>query len=129
MTPLQLLLGIQKSTPLIQAVLKNISHNLTPIRNREVDRERVTEKLFARSENTYGVNRRRRDNINYWPGDFVLMHRDFQMHISKSDYVFLGPYEFGNCSENGRYDIKKVGTNIMTKVAKEQLRRDAYRVI
>ncbi|KAK9886229.1 hypothetical protein WA026_015748 [Henosepilachna vigintioctopunctata] len=93
-------LGIRKSTPLIQAVLKNISQNLTPIRNREVDRERFTAKLLDRSENTNGVNRRRRDNINYSPGDFLLMHLDSQMHISKSDYEFLGLYEVVNCLEN-----------------------------
>ncbi|KAK9876337.1 hypothetical protein WA026_012645 [Henosepilachna vigintioctopunctata] len=51
------------------------------------------------------------------------MHQDSQMHIRKSDYEFLGHYEIVYCLENGRYDIKKVGTNIMTKAAKEQLRR------
>ncbi|KAK9881243.1 hypothetical protein WA026_015361 [Henosepilachna vigintioctopunctata] len=107
------------STPLIQAVLINISQDLTPIRNREEDRERFTEKLFARCENTNVVKRReKRDNIYYSPRDFVLMHRDSQMHISKSDHEFLGPYEVVNCLEKGRYDIK----NIMTKAAKGQLR-------
>ncbi|CAH2008163.1 unnamed protein product [Acanthoscelides obtectus] len=50
------------------------------------------------------------------------MHRDSQMHISKGDYEFLGPYEVVKCLENGRYKIKKVETTIITNAAKEQLR-------
>ncbi|XP_044764519.1 uncharacterized protein LOC123321080 [Coccinella septempunctata] len=121
-TPLQLLLGIQSSTPLIQALLKNVSKDLSSIRNRDLDRQRVAEKLSS-TRDLNDVNKRRRDNVQYSPGDFVLMHRDSQMHISKSDYEFLGPYEVVNCLDNGRYEIKKVGTNIVTKAAKEQLRR------
>ncbi|CAH2009908.1 unnamed protein product [Acanthoscelides obtectus] len=44
------------------------------------------------------------------------------MHISKSDDEFLGHYKEVKCLENGRYEIKKVGTTIITKAAKEQLR-------
>ncbi|XP_044766176.1 uncharacterized protein LOC123322299 [Coccinella septempunctata] len=121
-TPLQLLLGIQSSTPLIQALLKNVSKDLSSIRNQDLDRRRVAEKLSS-TRDLNDVNKRRRDNVQYSPGDFVLMHRDSQMHISKSDYEFLGPYEVVNCLDNGRYEIKKVGTNIVTKAAKEQLRR------
>lgn len=43
------------------------------------------------------------------------MRRNSQIHISKSDYKFLGPYEIVKCLKNGRYDIKKIGTNIVTK--------------
>ncbi|CAH1956547.1 unnamed protein product [Acanthoscelides obtectus] len=42
--------------------------------------------------------------------------------LSKIDYEFLGPYEVVKCLENERYEIKKVGTTIIIKAAKEQLR-------
>lgn len=55
------------------------------------------------------VNKRRRGNVNYSPNDFVLMHRDSHMHISKSDYKFLGLYEVVKSLQNGRYEIEKLG--------------------
>ncbi|CAH1964857.1 unnamed protein product [Acanthoscelides obtectus] len=119
-TPLQLLLGIRSSTPMVQAVLKDVSKDLTPLRNRDLDRQRLANRLFvAQDSNT---EQKRRDKVQFSVGDFVLMHRDSQMPISTSDYEFLGPYEVIKCLENGRYEIKKVGTTIVTKAAKEQLR-------
>jgi len=41
MSPMQLLLGIKRSTPLLQAVLKNLSQEVGPLRDRELDRRRV----------------------------------------------------------------------------------------
>lgn len=122
LTSLLLLLSIQSSTPLKQVLLKNVSKDLVPKRNRHLDRQRcVAETLFL-TRDTIDFNRKTRDYFQYSPGDFVLMHRDFQMHISKSDYEFHGPYEVMNCLKKGRYEIKKVGTNVVTKAAKEQLR-------
>jgi hypothetical protein len=36
-TPLQALIGIDATTPLIQAALNDLSHDLTPVRNLELD--------------------------------------------------------------------------------------------
>lgn len=85
---IQLVLGIRSSIPLIQAVLKNVSADLTLIRNRSLDRQRVAQKLSS-TRVPDDVNRKRKDTVKFNLGDFVLMHRDSQMHISKSDYEFL----------------------------------------
>ena len=121
-TPLQLLLGIQQSTPLIQSLLTDLAPDLTPVRNRTLDRERVAEAL-NRGVTELSINKRRRDTITFGIGDFVLMHRDSKMHASKTNYEFMGPYEVLACLPNERYELKKVGSNITTKAAKEQLRR------
>lgn len=66
-----------------------------------------------------GVNRKRRDHVQYRPGELVLMHRDSHMHIRKSKYEHLGPDEVSICLNYGRYEIKKVGTSVITKAAKD----------
>ena len=102
-TPLQLLLGIRSATPLIQAILRKISPDLKPIRDRKLDRERVALKLFPEQSCMQEANRKRRNTMH------VLMHRDSNMHDNKTDYEFLGPYEIVKCLVNGRYEIQKVG--------------------
>ena len=106
---------------MINATLKDLSPDLAPIRNRELDRQRVAERLSTTLAFD-GVNTKRRDTAKYSLGDFVLIHRDSEMHKTKSDYEFMGPYEITRCFENGRYELKKVGSNVVTKAAKEQLR-------
>lgn len=121
-TPLRALIGIDGSTPLIQSLLKNISTDLQPVRNIELDRNRVRESLKATAQNYVKANEKRRNNCNYKIGDFVLMHRDDQMHQSKLKYEFQGPYEIVAITPEGRYEIRRVGKSLITKAAKEQLR-------
>lgn len=85
-----------------------------------MDRERVG-KALANTNDFFSVNAKRRDNINYSPRDFVLVHRDSQMHISNIDYEFLGPYEVLKVLGR-RYELKNVGSNMITKAAKKQMR-------
>lgn len=99
-----------------------MSKDVAPVRNRELDRKRVAERL-SRTPNFEGINRKRRYHVQYRLGDFVLMHRDSQMHISKIKYKYLEPYEVLTCSDNGRYEIKKAGASVTTMAAKKQLRR------
>lgn len=54
--------------------------------------------------------------------DFVVMHRDSEMHKNKLAYAFLGLYEVIRSMVSHRLVLKKVGSNVVTKAAKEQLR-------
>ncbi|BES94514.1 Hypothetical Protein NTJ_07326 [Nesidiocoris tenuis] len=121
LTPLQLLIGVNSSTPLIQAVIKDLGTDVTPVRNRQLDRERVARKLNDGSGPS-DMNSKRRNSVEFSPGDFVLVHRDSTMHNSKFNYTYLGPYEVITCLPRGRYELKKVGSSVRTKAAKEQLR-------
>jgi len=111
MSSKQLLLGIKRSISLIQAILKNLSHNLGPIHNRELDRFQVVDTLGLEAF-----------NVEILVDDFVVMHCDFEMHNHKLAYEFLGLYEVIYILIGGRFQLKKIGSNIVTKVAKKQLR-------
>jgi len=50
------------------------------------------------------------------------MYRDSEMHKNKLAYEFLGPYVVICILAGDRFQLKKVGSNIVTKAAKEQLR-------
>jgi hypothetical protein len=123
MTPLQALLGIRASTPLVQSMVQNLTDDVRPIRNINADRELVRKALKENSPNLSAVNTRRRNTARYNVGDVVLMHRDSTMHKSKQEYQFLRPYEIISVTPEGRFDIRRFGRNaIITKAAKEQLR-------
>jgi len=125
MTPLQALIGIKSSTPLIQSLVKDLSHDLQPVRNLELDRKRVRAELEKGSVRTQEkLNAKRRDQIEYKVGDFVLLHRDSRLHASKINFEFIGPYEIMNITDEGRYELKRlgVGQHKIVKAAKEQLR-------
>lgn len=64
--------------------------DLTPIRNNNLDRKGVAEKLST-TRDMDKVNKTRQYNRQYFSGKFVLMHHYSQMHISLSDYEFLDP--------------------------------------
>lgn len=70
------------------------------------------------------ANKKRRDNVQYSVGDFVLLHRASKLHASKTNFEFLGPYEIIKITKEGRYELKRVGKgkNQIIKAAKEQLR-------
>uniref|UniRef100_A0A0A9X1Z8 RNA-directed DNA polymerase n=1 Tax=Lygus hesperus TaxID=30085 RepID=A0A0A9X1Z8_LYGHE len=121
-TPLQLLIGVNTSTPLLQSLLRNLDSDLSTVRNRRLDRERVA-RLMNSAQDSSDVNSKRRDTQEFAVGNFVLMHKDKTLHNSKLNYTFLGPYEVISCLPRGRYGLKKVGTRFVTKAAKEQLRR------
>lgn len=124
-SPLQVLIGINTTTPLIQAVLDDLSKDLTPVRNLEIDRQRVRERLQAKaSTNIAELNKKRRDTVEFKVGDHVLLHRASKLHASKSNFEFMGPYRIVNVTNEGRYELKRVGTgrHKIVKAAKEQLR-------
>lgn len=82
-----------------------------------MDRQREADKLNSGNMNYNKVNQR--DTLQYSVGNFVLRHRNSQMHISKSEYNFLAAYEILMCLSNDRcYEIRKV----VTKASNEQLR-------
>nr|CAI5850717.1 unnamed protein product [Callosobruchus analis] len=60
----KLLLGIRGSTPMIQELLKSAAKDLTPLRNRDVDRQRLAERLNM-APNYDGINKRRRIVSNF----------------------------------------------------------------
>jgi hypothetical protein len=122
MTPLQALLGIRASTPLVQSMVQNLTDDVRPIRNINADRELVRKALKENSPNLSAVNTRRRNTARYNVGDVVLMHRDSTMHKSKQEYKFMGPYEIISVTPEGRFEIRRLGRNAITKAAKEQLR-------
>lgn len=122
-SPLQLLIGIEGATPLIQSLIKNLSTDLKPIRNLHIDRERVGRRLQEAAEKSSSANSKRRDTVTYSVGDFVLMHRDDKMHQSKMNYEFLGPYEVVSITKEGRYELRRIGKSLITKASKEQLRK------
>jgi hypothetical protein len=124
MTPLQILIGIDSSTPLIQAALNDLTPDLSPVRNMKLDRQRVAERLKPNVNDENKLNQKRRDNARYVVGNFVLLHRASKLHASKSDFEYMGPYEIVNITEEGRYDLRKLGPGRKTivKAAKEQLR-------
>jgi hypothetical protein len=122
MTPLQALLGIRASTPLVQSMVQNLTDDVRPIRNINADRELVRKALKENSPNLSAVNTRRRNTARYNVGDVVLMHRDSTMHKSKQEYEFMGPYEIISVTPEGRFEIRRLGRNAITKAAKEQLR-------
>jgi hypothetical protein len=124
LTPLQALIGIDATTPLIQAALNDLSHDLTPVRNLELDRRRMAERLRPNPETCEGLNKKRRDTVHYSVGDFVLLHRSSKLHTSKSAFELMGPYEVMNITDKGRYELKRVGPakKHFIKAAKEQLR-------
>lgn len=124
LTPLQALIGIKATTPLIQAALNDLSQDMSPIRNLDLDRKRLGERLQASDKVNDTLNMKRRNNKQYSVGDFVLLHRASKLHASKSKFEFLGPYEVINITDLGRYELRRVGPgkkNIV-KAAKEQLR-------
>lgn len=121
-SPLRALIGIEGSTPLIQSLLKNLDTDLQTIRNMELDRKRINEHLKVSTRSAIKANQRRRDNIKFAKGDFVLMHRDDKMHQGKLKYEFQGPFEVMGTTQEGRYELKRVGKSTITKAAKEQLR-------
>jgi hypothetical protein len=122
MTPLQALLGIRASTPLVQSMVQNLTDDVRPIRNINADRELVRKALKENSPNLSAVNTRRRNTARYNVGDVVLMHRDSTMYKSKQEYEFMGPYEIVSVTPEGRFEIRRLGRNAITKAAKEQLR-------
>jgi hypothetical protein len=124
MTPLQILIGIDSSTPLIQAALNDLTPDLSPVRNMKLDRQRVAERLKPNVNDENKLNQKRRDKARYVVGNFVLLHRASKLHASKSDFEYMGPYEIVNITEEGRYDLRKLGPGRKTivKAAKEQLR-------
>lgn len=122
MTPLQALLGITTSTPLVQSLVQHLAEDIRPIRNLKADREKVRKALDASGNSATTINAKRRDSIQFKVGDIVLMHRDSTMHKSKLLYEFMGPYEIISVTTEGRYEIRRLGKNAITKAAKEQLR-------
>lgn len=118
------MIGIETITLLIQAALNDLSQDLTPVRNLTADRQRVRERLQASSSSLGKLNKERRDNIKYSVGDFVLLHRASRLHVSKTNFEFLGPYEIRGITKEGRYELKRVGArkHKIIKAAKEQLR-------
>ncbi len=124
-TPMRALMGLETTTPLIQAVVNNLGQDVTPVRNLQVDRERVRERLQTQShEEIAALNTKRRDQVRYSVGDFVLLHRSSKMHASKTDFEYMGPYEIVHITNEGRYELKRVGArkHKIVKAAKEQLR-------
>lgn len=122
-TPLRALLGIDGATPLIQNLLKNLEVDLEPIRNRDLDRKRIHDQLSISQNRHISSNEKRRDSVTFKKGDFVLMHRDDKMHQGKLKYEFQGPFEVMDITEQGRYELKRVGKSTITKASKEQLRK------
>lgn len=122
-TPLKTLIGRESSTPLIQKVLEDLATDMQPIRNLNIDRQRVKSRLDEATNKPLQANKLRRNTLSFEKGDFVLMHRDEQMHKSKLKYEFQGPYEVVGITPEGRYELRRVGKQLITKAAKEQLRK------
>lgn len=122
MSPLQILIGIETSTPLIQSALTDLSKDLTPVRNLTLDRKRLAERLRPKQTQEDKINSSRSDSIQYSCGDFVLLYRASKMHASKTKFEYMGPYEVLGITAEGRYELKRVGKNKIVKAAKEQLR-------
>jgi hypothetical protein len=95
-------------------MVQNLTDDIRPIRNINADRELVRKALKENSPNLSAVNTRRRNNVQYNVGDVVLMHRDSIMHKSKQ-----GPYEIISVTPEGRFEIRRLGRNAITKAAKE----------
>lgn len=99
-----------------------MADDIRPVRNLKADRERVRRALDQNTPDLSKINAGRRNNLEFKVGDIVLMHRDSTMHKSKLNYEMLGPYEIVSITKHGRYEIKRLGKNLITKAAKEQLR-------
>ncbi|CAH2015095.1 unnamed protein product [Acanthoscelides obtectus] len=70
---------------MIQAVLKNVSMDLTPLRNRELDRQRLAERLSV-VQNCDNANKRRRDNVQFQsqhPTTIAFYRMDKHENINK----------------------------------------------
>lgn len=104
-TPLRALIGIDGATPLIQNLLNNLSTDLQPISDLKLDRMRISENLDLSTKDRLRTIEKRRNNQNFKIGDFVLMHRDDQMHQGKLSYEFQSPYEILNITPEGRYEM------------------------
>ncbi|CAH2018955.1 unnamed protein product [Acanthoscelides obtectus] len=63
-TPLQMLLGIRSSIPMIQAVVKDVSKDLAPLRNRDLDQQRLEKRLFV-AQNYNTVNKKEGTKSNF----------------------------------------------------------------
>lgn len=72
--------------------------------------------------NVQNANFKRRNPIQISVGDFIAMHRNSEMHKNKFPYEFLESYEVIRSMAGDWFELKKVGSNIVTKAAKEQLR-------
>lgn len=106
-TPLHLLLGIDQSIPLIREVVADLSTDLTPLRSREVDRQRVAERLAAVNRKTISqANSKRRDTFQVAVGDFVLLYRTSELHNSKLNFELLGPFEVIQALDHDRFLLK-----------------------
>jgi len=92
MSPMQLLLGIKRSTPLIQAVLKNLSRGLGPVCNRQLDRRQVAVILGSEAFNVENANSNRRYSMKISVDDLIVMHCDSDILENKLGFEFLGPY-------------------------------------
>nr|CAH7758035.1 unnamed protein product [Callosobruchus chinensis] len=86
----------------------------------KANRKRINDQA---SDAEIHANKKRRDTVEFVKGDFVLMHRDDKMHQGKLKYEFQGPFEVLGTTPEGRYELKRVGKNTITKAAKEQLRK------
>ncbi|CAG9762608.1 unnamed protein product [Ceutorhynchus assimilis] len=107
---------------LVRNLLKNLTDDSVPIRNLNLDRERVKSALDSNTKRDLRSNTKRRDTKVFQVGDFVLMHRDEKMHQGKLSYEFDGPFEVVGITPQQRYELRRVGKSTITKAAKEQLR-------
>ncbi|CAG9761291.1 unnamed protein product [Ceutorhynchus assimilis] len=107
---------------LVRNLLKNLTDDSVPIRNLNLDRERVKSALDSNTKRDLRSNTKRRDTKVFQVGDFVLMHRDEKMHQGKLSYEFDGPFEVVGITPQQRYEIRIVGKSTITKAVKEQLR-------
>jgi len=118
---MQLLLGIKCSIHLIQAVFKNLSQDLGPIHNRELDQHRVADTLGSETFNAENTNSKRRNSmkisVDVFLHSFNLTYRDSEIHKNKLAYEFLELYEVIRILARDRFQLKSADSNIVTKAA------------
>lgn len=111
-SPLQLLIGIEGTTPLIRTLVRDVALDKThPNREglREIQRQRATELLNKnRCKQDDYVNKNRRPERIYKLGDMVFVIKTSQM-TGKLDSGMRGPYRVTRVLPHGRYSLRLLG--------------------
>ncbi|XP_047528874.1 uncharacterized protein LOC125076206 [Vanessa atalanta] len=111
MSPLNLLIGSEGTTPVIQALVRDVATDYSGSNRqslRELARQRTAERLKEneKKQNEY-VNKGRESPRAFQVNDFVFVIK-YSQSKGKLDPGMRGPYKVTRILENGRYELRLV---------------------
>ncbi|XP_047533376.1 uncharacterized protein LOC125068314 [Vanessa atalanta] len=111
MSPLNLLIGSEGTTPAIQALVRDVATDYSGSNRqslRELARQRTAERLKEneKKQNEY-VNKGRESPRAFQVNDFVFVIK-YSQSKGKLDPGMRGPYKVTRILENGRYELRLV---------------------